>query len=256
MNPTIPKLRAQLDERARGGGLVRAVPRIAAAGNPCTNRGFGGHAQVTTNGGKMFRGVPDLRGQMLTETTDGATSWLEWIWSGAPSRRRTLPDEVATTLWLSEDGLIGEAGCSWNPSSATAWRSTRLYSNSHSRRSDHGSPCAAARRVSSEWARFAAPMCSSGLSSDHSSTAGRWAVFDRSVRWIAARPMRLPDGHRYCDAMMGMLLAFEASGAADGFLCWCAGDASHRASFSRIGPPANNAFGRGSDDSHCECCTQ
>ena len=256
MNPTIAKLRAQLDERTRGGGLVRAVPRIAAAGNPCTNRGFGGHAQVTTNWGKMFRGVPDLRAQMLTQTTDGATSWLEWIWSGAPSRRRTLPDEVATTLWLSEDGLIGEAGCSWNPSSATAWRSTRLYSNSHSRRSDHGSPLCGGTPVSSGVGAVCRANVQFRALVGPQFDGGPLGVFDRSVRWIAARPMRLPDGHRYCDAMMGMLLAFEASGAADGFLCWCAGDASHRASFSRIGPPANNAFGRGSDDSHCECCTQ
>ena len=57
----------------------------------------------------MFRGVPDLRAQVLAEITDGATSWSEWIWSG--HHRDGSPFEMrgVTILGVDDDGLIAEA---------------------------------------------------------------------------------------------------------------------------------------------------
>ena len=57
----------------------------------------------------MFRGVPDLRAQMLAETTDGATSWSEWVWSGRHPDGTPFEMRGVTILGLTNDGLIGDA---------------------------------------------------------------------------------------------------------------------------------------------------
>src|SRR4051812_50049252 len=46
------------------------------------NRHFVGNRQVVANWTEMFRGVPDLVSEVLTEATDGRTSLAEWRWGG------------------------------------------------------------------------------------------------------------------------------------------------------------------------------
>jgi ketosteroid isomerase-like protein len=45
-------------------------------------RGFTGRAQVRKNWAQIFRGVPDLRAELVRAAADGDTAWAEWDWSG------------------------------------------------------------------------------------------------------------------------------------------------------------------------------
>src|SRR4051812_50115714 len=57
------------------------------------NRHFVGNRQVVANWTEMFRGVPDLVSEVLTEATDGRTSLAEWRGGGPPR------DGSAVPLW-------------------------------------------------------------------------------------------------------------------------------------------------------------
>jgi ketosteroid isomerase-like protein len=109
VNQTIAKLRDLMNghDAAALSALFSPDYRSQQPAHP--NRGFGGHAQVATNWGNMFRGVPDLRAQVLAETTDGAMSWSEWIWSGHHPDGTPFEMRGVTILGLTDDGLIGEA---------------------------------------------------------------------------------------------------------------------------------------------------
>ena len=109
MNPTIAKLRDLMNghDAAALSALFSPDYRSQQPAHP--NRGFGGHAQVATNWGAMFRGVPDLTAQVLAETTDGVTSWSEWIWSGHHPDGSPFEMRGVTILGITDDGLIGEA---------------------------------------------------------------------------------------------------------------------------------------------------
>ncbi|MDQ2913593.1 MAG: nuclear transport factor 2 family protein [Chloroflexota bacterium] len=45
-------------------------------------RSFTGRAQVRKNWAQIFRGIPDLRAELVRAAVDGDTAWAEWNWSG------------------------------------------------------------------------------------------------------------------------------------------------------------------------------
>ena len=69
------------------------------------NRGFGGRAQVVENWTQMFRGVPDLQADLVSEATVGSTSWSEWVWQGNRADGPFLM-KGAIVAGLGDDGLI------------------------------------------------------------------------------------------------------------------------------------------------------
>ena len=73
------------------------------------NRGFGGRDQVATNWQAMFAGVPDLTAEVVTETSDGPTSWVEMAWSGHRSDGSAFAMRGVTIMGTREDGLIAWA---------------------------------------------------------------------------------------------------------------------------------------------------
>ena len=109
MHPTIARLADVMNrhDAAELATLFHPDYRSEQPAHP--NRGFGGHAQVATNWGNMFRGVPDMTAEVLAETTDGGTSWSEWIWSGHHPDGSPFEMRGVTILGLTDDGLIGEA---------------------------------------------------------------------------------------------------------------------------------------------------
>jgi ketosteroid isomerase-like protein len=73
------------------------------------NRGFGGPSQVAANWSGMFRGVPDLEVGVVKESTDGATSWSEWVWRGTRGAGEPFLMRGVIVMGLHEDGLIAWA---------------------------------------------------------------------------------------------------------------------------------------------------
>jgi hypothetical protein len=46
------------------------------------DRAFTGSEQVRANWSEIFAGVPDFRAELLRSSSDGATLWTEWEWTG------------------------------------------------------------------------------------------------------------------------------------------------------------------------------
>jgi ketosteroid isomerase-like protein len=109
MNATIATLRDLMNGHDAEALAAIFSPDYRSQQPAHPNRGFGGHAQVATNWGNMFRGVPNLTAQVLAETTDGGTSWSEWIWSGHHPDGSPFEMRGVTILGLTDDGLIAEA---------------------------------------------------------------------------------------------------------------------------------------------------
>ena len=73
------------------------------------NRHFVGNQQVEANWTRMFRGVPDLRVEVVSEVTVGSTSWVEWRWHGHHTDGSPFEMRGTTVFGLTSDGLITEA---------------------------------------------------------------------------------------------------------------------------------------------------
>jgi hypothetical protein len=109
MNATIAKLRDLMNAHDPAAMAALFSPDYRSEQPAHPNRGFGGHAQVAKNWGNMFRGVPDMTAEVLAETTDGSTSWSEWIWAGHHPDDTPFEMRGVTVLGLTDDGLIAEA---------------------------------------------------------------------------------------------------------------------------------------------------
>ena len=70
------------------------------------NRGFGGQDQVAANWRAMFAGVPDLTADVVAETSDGATSWVEMAWHGHHPDGSAFEMRGVTLMGVDDDGLI------------------------------------------------------------------------------------------------------------------------------------------------------
>jgi ketosteroid isomerase-like protein len=109
MNPTIARLRDAINahDAAAMAALFSSEYRSEQPLHP--RRGFGGRDQVAANWTQMFDGVPDLQVGVVKETTDGTTSWSEWVWHGAHQDGSPFLMKGVTVMGLREDGLIAWA---------------------------------------------------------------------------------------------------------------------------------------------------
>ena len=109
MNATISKLREVMNahDAERMAALFAPDYRSEQPAHP--NRGFGGHAQVEANWTEMFRGVPDLTVEVVSEVTVGSTCWAEWIWRGHHTDGSVFEMRGTTVMGLTSDGRVAEA---------------------------------------------------------------------------------------------------------------------------------------------------
>ena len=73
------------------------------------DRGFGGSEQVAANWREMFRGVPDMTGELLDEATAGGTTWSEWAWHGHHTDGSPFEMRGVSIMELADDGRITRA---------------------------------------------------------------------------------------------------------------------------------------------------
>jgi hypothetical protein len=65
--------------------------------------------QVGSNWARMFDGVPDLEAGVVKESTEGMTSWSEWVWRGSHRDGTPFLMKGVTVMGLQDDGLIAWA---------------------------------------------------------------------------------------------------------------------------------------------------
>lgn len=109
MNATMEKLRDRVNAHDAAGMAALFAPDYRSEQPAHPNRGFGGHAQVEANWSQMFRGVLDLRAEIVSEVTVGATSCAEWTWHGLHTDGSLFEMRGTTIMGLTSDGLIAEA---------------------------------------------------------------------------------------------------------------------------------------------------
>ena len=109
MNATMEKLRDRMNAHDAAGMAALFAPDYRSEQPAHPNRGFGGHAQVEANWSQMFRGVPDVTAEIVSEVTVGATSWVEWIWRGHHTDGSPFEMRGTTIMGLTQDGLVAEA---------------------------------------------------------------------------------------------------------------------------------------------------
>ncbi|WP_159604347.1 nuclear transport factor 2 family protein [Agromyces humi] len=68
-------------------------------------RAFVGLDQVRANWRAMFRGVPDIRAEVIRSVQDGELNWCEWAWHGTRSDGASF-EVRGVTLFQIRDELI------------------------------------------------------------------------------------------------------------------------------------------------------
>ncbi|HEV7211822.1 MAG TPA: nuclear transport factor 2 family protein [Blastococcus sp.] len=109
MNATIAKLRTVMNAHDAEGMAALFAPEYHSEQPAHPNRAFDGHIQVEARWREMFREVPDLVVEVVSEVTVGSTSWVEWIWRGHRTDGSVFDMRGTTVLGLTRDGLIAEA---------------------------------------------------------------------------------------------------------------------------------------------------
>ena len=108
MNATLAKLRDIMNTHDADAMASLYSPDYRSEQPAHPNRGFSGHAQVATNWGNMFRGVPDMTVELLAEATNGATVWSEWALTGHHLDGSPFEMRGVIIMRLADDGLIAE----------------------------------------------------------------------------------------------------------------------------------------------------
>ena len=106
MNDTIARLRDAMNGHDVEGLVALFAPNYRSEQPAHPQRGFGGREQVAANWARMFDGVPDLEVGVVKESTDGTTSWSEWVWRGAHRDGTPFLMKGVTVMGLGDDGLI------------------------------------------------------------------------------------------------------------------------------------------------------
>jgi ketosteroid isomerase-like protein len=109
MNATIVRLRDAMNAHDLEAMAALFAPDYRSEQPVHPNRGFGGRDQVVENWTQMFAGVPDLQVGVVKETTDGTTTWSEWVWRGSHADGRPFLMKGVTVFGLRDDGLIAWA---------------------------------------------------------------------------------------------------------------------------------------------------
>jgi ketosteroid isomerase-like protein len=106
MNDTIARLRDAMNGHDIEALVALFAPNYRSEQPAHPQRGFGGRDQVGANWGRMFDGVPDLEVGVVKESTDGTTSWSEWVWRGSHRDGTPFLMKGVTVMGLGDDGLI------------------------------------------------------------------------------------------------------------------------------------------------------
>jgi ketosteroid isomerase-like protein len=109
MNDTIVRLRDAMNRHDLEGMVALFAPNYRSEQPVHPQRGFSGRDQVAANWATMFDGIPDLEAGVVKESTDGTTSWSEWVWRGAHRDGTPFLMKGVTVMGLQEDGLIAWA---------------------------------------------------------------------------------------------------------------------------------------------------
>jgi hypothetical protein len=109
MNDTISRLRDALNRHDVEGMAALFAPNYRSEQPVHPQRGFGGRDQVAANWAVMFDGVPDLEAGVVKESTEGTTSWSEWVWRGSHRDGTPFLMKGVTVMGLQDDGLIAWA---------------------------------------------------------------------------------------------------------------------------------------------------
>src|SRR4051812_18801102 len=106
MNETISRLRDAMNrhDAEAMAALFAANYRSEQPLHP--QRGFSGREQVAVNWSQMFDEVPDLEAGVVKESTDGSTSWSEWVWRGSHVDGAPFLMKGVVVTGLTDDGLI------------------------------------------------------------------------------------------------------------------------------------------------------
>lgn len=106
MNPTVARLRDAVNAHDPAGMAATMAPDYRSDQPVHPNRHFVGNDQVVVNWSEMFRGVPDLRLEVLAEATDGNTSLSEWVCAGRHTDGTLFELRGVYVCGLRDDGLI------------------------------------------------------------------------------------------------------------------------------------------------------
>jgi ketosteroid isomerase-like protein len=109
MNDTIARLRDAMNRHDVEGMVALFAPNYRSEQPIHPQRGFDGRDQIAVNWTQMFDGIPNLEAGVVKESTDGTTSWSEWVWRGAHRDGTPFLMKGVSVMGLEEDGLIAWA---------------------------------------------------------------------------------------------------------------------------------------------------
>jgi ketosteroid isomerase-like protein len=109
MNDTIVRLRDAMNRHDVEGMVALFAPHYRSEQPIHPQRGFDGRDQVAVNWAQMFDGIPNLEAGVVKESTDGTTSWSEWVWHGAHRDGTPFLMKGVSVMGLDEDGRIAWA---------------------------------------------------------------------------------------------------------------------------------------------------
>ncbi len=106
MHETIARLRDALNAHDPAAMVALFDPDYRSEQPIHPQRGFGGRDQVAANWTQMFDGIPDFEAGVVKESTDGTTSWSEWVWRGSHRDGTPFLMKGVTIMGLGDDGAI------------------------------------------------------------------------------------------------------------------------------------------------------
>jgi len=109
VNRTITRLRDAINAHDPQAMAELFAPDYRSEQPVHPNRGFGGRDQVAENWTQMFSGVPDMQAGVVKETTDGSTTWSEWVWRGTRTDGFPFLMKGVVVMGLTDDGTIAWA---------------------------------------------------------------------------------------------------------------------------------------------------
>ena len=106
MNKTIARLRDAMNAHDPEAMARLFAPQYRSEQPLHPHRGFSGRDQVAANWGQMFTGIPDFEAGVVKESTDGSTTWSEWVWRGSHRDGSPFLMKGITVMGLDDAGLI------------------------------------------------------------------------------------------------------------------------------------------------------
>jgi hypothetical protein len=109
MNQTISRLRDAMNSHDAEAMAALFAENYRSEQPLRPQRGFGSKDQLTTDWSRMFDDVPDLEGGVVKASTDGSTSWSEWVWRGSHVDGTPFLMKGVMVMGLADDGRISWA---------------------------------------------------------------------------------------------------------------------------------------------------